>query len=222
MPPATWVERRRNVFMRTWREGESASRWGWLSLLCSGTERAARPAQIGAQERLWRYILTGSIARRRYNTAAPSSPLLPPLLSSLSPPSWIVKRGLHLAARMQCNNFHSIGKGLGCWWFVLVTEAGARFYCFLNKMEPEAETIKSLIEPLCIHVKCPIIGASRWGIKVTDQTSAVLYVACMCGLLGQDLFLNIFKRNLKKKKKKKKISHETTQLRADILNRFPS
>lgn len=177
-------------------EGESASRWGWLSLLCSGTERAARPAQIGAQERLWRYILTGSIARRRYNTAAPPSPPHPllssPLLSSLSPPSWIVKRGLYLAARMQWNNFHSIGKGLGWWWFLFMTEAGdgmcvcgplicfqgscVCFYCFLNNMEPEAETIKGLIKPLFILVNCPIIGASGWGIELTDRSCSLCWM----------------------------------------------
>lgn len=66
------------------------------------------PLKTGAQERVWRYILTGSIAPRRYNTAQRPSP--PPSPSPLPP--GLSNCGLYLAARMQYNILHNIGKRL--------------------------------------------------------------------------------------------------------------
>ena len=69
-------------------------------------EGSAQMGSAGAS--VWRYILTGSRARRHYNTAAPPPPstLHPP------PPRTGLSDSLYLAARMQYNNLNKIGKGL--------------------------------------------------------------------------------------------------------------
>lgn len=105
-----------------------------------------RPAQMGAQEQRGRYILTGSIARRLYNTAAPTSPpsfSLSPPLSALSNVLSTLRPGCNITHLQPCLQRLS-------WWRLL----------FIKRLE-------MIVDPLVIcHANaarsCFLLFSTEW------------------------------------------------------------